>query len=157
MAAGSAVVLAGVGALMLTRLLIILRSFLRQEKPRFFGIRPKLCSKRSMPSIDVSKSSNLHSRRRTNKKIDFQKKGAFSMPGGDGTGPSGRGPRGRGGVGRGMGRGRNGLNPGVLGSVPEGVCVCSNCGAEIRHQVGIPCSSVNCPKCGTSMTRKASI
>ena len=72
------------------------------------------------------------------------------MPRGDGTGPRGRGPqtgrgRGQGGGGRGLG-GEKAFGPG-------GECVCPKCGNKIPHQRGVPCTSVNCPSCGSPMTR----
>lgn len=71
------------------------------------------------------------------------------MPRGDGTGPFGEGP-GTGG-GRGGGRGRmGGSRP---GAGPSGQCVCPSCGATVPHEVGVPCYSIDCPKCGTKMTR----
>ena len=73
------------------------------------------------------------------------------MPGGDGTGPLGGGPGTGRGMGRGGGRGRMGGNR--PGSGPGGYCVCTNCGERLQHQQGAPCYSVNCPKCGTKMTK----
>ena len=74
------------------------------------------------------------------------------MPRGDGTGPAGQGPgTGRGG-GRGGGRGRMGGNQ--PGTGPGGNCVCPSCGAVLPHQVGLPCYSVACPKCGTNMVKQ---
>lgn len=69
---------------------------------------------------------------------------------GKGTGSQGQGQgRGRG---RGMGRGRmSGNRP---GAGPAGNCICPNCGEKAVHQAGIPCYSMNCPKCGTSMMRE---
>ncbi len=75
------------------------------------------------------------------------------MPRGDGTGPLGQGPgtgRGRG-MGSGQGKGMGGGNR--PGAGPEGFCVCPSCGAKVVHQVGIPCSSVSCPKCKAKMVR----
>ena len=75
------------------------------------------------------------------------------MPRGDGTGPTGAGPgTGRGvGMGRGAGRGRmGGTRP---GAGPSGVCVCPSCGSTIPHHRGVPCYTVDCPKCGTKMVR----
>ena len=78
------------------------------------------------------------------------------MPGGDGTGPFGQGP----GTGRGMGRrigtgGGLGRNKGNrAGAGPGGDCVCPNCGAKATHGVGVPCSSVRCPKCNSLMIRE---
>jgi len=70
------------------------------------------------------------------------------MPRGDGTGPAGQGP----GTGRGQGRGAGGRMGGRAAG-PGGFCVCPSCGAKVAHQVGVPCFEVNCPKCGTKMTR----
>lgn len=73
------------------------------------------------------------------------------MPRGDGTGPFGGGS----GTGRGMGRGggRGRMDGNRPGAGPDGSCVCPSCNAKVSHQVGIPCYSVNCPKCGTKMVR----
>lgn len=88
--------------------------------------------------------------------------GVFTMPGGDGTGPAGTGPVGPGGRGLGAGRGRGmgrrmgpggrGMGGGVAAG-PGGVCRCPSCGHEQAHQIGMPCTSVNCPKCETRMVR----
>jgi endogenous inhibitor of DNA gyrase (YacG/DUF329 family) len=40
------------------------------------------------------------------------------------------------------------------GAGPGGFCVCPSCGKKVIHQAGIPCYSVNCPKCGTRMVRE---
>ena len=75
------------------------------------------------------------------------------MPFGNGTGPTGGGPgtgRGRG-MGRGGGKGRMGGNRPGAGA--GGDCVCPGCGTRSSHQVGAPCYSVNCPKCGAKMVR----
>lgn len=69
--------------------------------------------------------------------------GEYTMPGGDGTGPTGLG-RGRG---RGFGRG-------LQNAGPNGVCVCPSCGHEETHIRGQPCSQRKCPKCGALMIRK---
>ena len=60
------------------------------------------------------------------------------MPRGDGTGPIGRGRRGQG---------------GGFGLGPTGDCICPNCGHREPHQLGVPCYSRKCPKCGAPMTR----
>jgi hypothetical protein len=66
------------------------------------------------------------------------------MPRGDGTG---RGA-GRGGLRKGrMGGSRAGAGPG-------GECVCPQCGTTASHEVGTPCYSMKCPRCGASMVRK---
>ena len=73
------------------------------------------------------------------------------MPRGDGTGPFGDGPGTGRGMGAGGGRGRMGGNR--PGAGPAGYCVCPSCGTKVAHQRGVPCYSVNCPKCGASMVR----
>ena len=65
------------------------------------------------------------------------------MPWGDGTGPG----RDGGGYGRGRGRG------GGFGQGPGGDCICPNCGHRESHQLGVPCYTRKCPKCGAPMTR----
>jgi len=40
------------------------------------------------------------------------------------------------------------------GKGPEGYCVCPKCKYRIKHERGIPCSTIKCPKCGSQMTRK---
>lgn len=74
------------------------------------------------------------------------------MPGRDGTGPFGGGTGGGRGMGRGAGKGRLGGN--CAGAGPGGNCFCPVCGATLAHQVGVPCASMNCPKCGTRMVRE---
>ncbi len=83
------------------------------------------------------------------------------MPGGDGTGPFGGGPGTGRGMGRGGGRGRmparrnfsGGGGGNRPGAGPGGDCICSGCGQRVPHQPGVPCYSVNCPKCGSKMAR----
>lgn len=70
------------------------------------------------------------------------------MPRGDGTGPMGLGP--------GTGR-RRGSGKGRQAAVGMGVgdqCVCPACGHTTKHQIGSPCNSIRCPKCGTFMVRQ---
>jgi len=40
------------------------------------------------------------------------------------------------------------------GKGPEGFCVCSKCGHKKKHESGVPCSSIKCPKCGEILERK---
>jgi hypothetical protein len=76
------------------------------------------------------------------------------MPGFDGTGPvGGSGP----GTGRGAGMGgsrRGRMGGSRAGAGPGGECICPQCGAIVPHEVGIPCSYKNCPKCGAKMVRR---
>ena len=69
------------------------------------------------------------------------------MPFGDGRGPIG------GGRGSGGGRGRGRMGGNRPGAGPGGNCVCPSCGVRVPHQVGVPCYSLSCPKCGTRMVR----
>lgn len=73
------------------------------------------------------------------------------MPFGDGTGPLSQGPGAGRGFGRGRGRGRRGGNR--PGAGPGGFCICPSCGTKLQHQVGTPCTSLDCPKCGNRMVR----
>ena len=73
------------------------------------------------------------------------------MPRGDGTGPPGGG-----GAGTGGGRGQGGSGRGRMGGFalgPGGQCVCPRCGKKVAHERGAPCASMQCPECGTRMTR----
>lgn len=74
------------------------------------------------------------------------------MPRGDGTGPFGGGSGTGRGMGRGGGQGRMGGNR--AGAGPGGNCVCPSCKTKVIHQVGTPCASMNCPKCGIRMVRE---
>ncbi len=50
-------------------------------------------------------------------------------------------------------RPERGRQPGGFGLGPSGECVCPACGEKIPHQRGIPCFTVDCPKCKAKMTR----
>jgi phage FluMu protein Com len=41
-----------------------------------------------------------------------------------------------------------------MGMGMGGNCVCPSCGHIVSHQVGVPCNSIKCPKCGTIMVRQ---
>jgi hypothetical protein len=74
------------------------------------------------------------------------------MPRRDGTGPAGKGGgRGMGGGG-GLGSGR-GMGGGV-GMGAGGNCVCPKCGNKSSHGRGMPCNTITCSKCGTTMVRE---
>lgn len=54
------------------------------------------------------------------------------------------------GLGFGGGHGRNrGGGYGV-----GGYCVCASCGARVKHQQGVKCTSLKCPECGHTMVRE---
>lgn len=74
------------------------------------------------------------------------------MPRGDGTGPTGQGP----GTGRGAGMGRGGGRGRMAGKAlgTGGQCVCPSCSATATHKRGVPCTQVQCPRCGQPMTRR---
>jgi len=75
------------------------------------------------------------------------------MPFGKGQGV-GRGMGRRMGRGAGRGGGLSGQGAGRRGAGPSGSCICQSCGEKISHQAGVPCYSVNCPKCGAKMVRE---
>ena len=62
------------------------------------------------------------------------------------------------GFGRGFGWQRKGRFESRLkeatGKGPSGYCVCEQCGHEISHQRGVPCSSLKCPTCNINLKRK---
>ncbi len=39
------------------------------------------------------------------------------------------------------------------GRGPAEFCVCPNCGFKIKHEPGVPCSQIHCPKCNSLMRR----
>lgn len=41
------------------------------------------------------------------------------------------------------------------GAGAGGTCVCPDCGAVVAHEAGVPCTTVDCPECGTKMVRQA--
>lgn len=51
-------------------------------------------------------------------------------------------------------KGRAGQSGNKPGSGPEGDCVCPACGHRTPHQRGIPCMTIKCPKCGTTMVKE---
>lgn len=73
------------------------------------------------------------------------------MPGRDGTGPAGRG------LGMGLGRqsrtGAGGGRRGLAGASSEGFCECQKCGTKVPHQRSVPCGTIKCPQCGSTMVR----
>jgi len=77
------------------------------------------------------------------------------MPFGKGQGSGqglGRGSGQGGGMGRGGGRGKTGGSR--SGAGPGGYCICPSCKERVVHQAGVPCYSMDCPKCGTKMVRE---
>jgi cation diffusion facilitator family transporter len=43
---------------------------------------------------------------------------------------------------------------GASGKGPAGYCVCEKCGYKIKHQRGVPCSKLQCPKCREPLKRE---
>lgn len=41
----------------------------------------------------------------------------------------------------------------VFGQGVGGFCICPHCGEKQEHKTGVPCRSVNCPKCGSAMLK----
>jgi len=73
------------------------------------------------------------------------------MPGGDGTGPAGQGP----GIGRrSESKGQCRRKGAKASGGPGGLCICPQCGFEAPHQPGVPCTQVECERCGSPMNRK---
>jgi len=62
------------------------------------------------------------------------------------------------GMGRGFGWQRRGKFKDTIkeaqGKGPEGYCVCSKCGYKQKHERGVPCSTIKCPKCKINLTRE---
>ncbi len=60
------------------------------------------------------------------------------------------------GIGRGFGWQRKGRfrQEEEKGQGPSGFCVCEECGYREPHQRGIPCSKIECPKCGKKLKRE---
>ena len=40
------------------------------------------------------------------------------------------------------------------GKGPEGYCICPKCNYKIKHERGVPCSTIKCPKCNLNLTRE---
>ena len=56
-------------------------------------------------------------------------------------------------VGGGFGRGNHRGLGGGFARGPDRECICPNCGHHELHQIGVPCYSRKCPKCGAPMTQ----
>jgi cation diffusion facilitator family transporter len=60
--------------------------------------------------------------------------------------------------GKGFGWQKQGRFRGEIGEAkgggPGGHCVCPQCGYEIPHKSGVPCPTLECPKCRIKLTRK---
>ncbi|MCD6434153.1 MAG: cation transporter [Candidatus Diapherotrites archaeon] len=61
---------------------------------------------------------------------------------------------------RGFGWQRRGRFKGELtqarGLGPGGYCICPKCNYKVEHRRGIPCATLKCPKCGTTLVRSDS-
>ena len=57
-------------------------------------------------------------------------------------------------TGQGQGQGKGWVRGDRSGAGVGGFCVCPSCKEKVVHQRGVPCTSVNCPKCGVSLTRE---
>lgn len=44
--------------------------------------------------------------------------------------------------------------PGGMGMGPGGTCYCPSCDYHTTHTLGMPCTSITCPNCGTRLLRK---
>jgi hypothetical protein len=75
--------------------------------------------------------------------VTINEEGGVNMPGKDKTGPVRA---------RGVGGRRQG---GGTGAGAGGNCYCPKCSYRSAHVPGQPCSSLNCPKCGTPMIRES--
>ena len=51
------------------------------------------------------------------------------------------------------GKFENGIKE-AKGKGPEGYCICKKCKYKQKHEKGIPCSKMKCPKCGGDLGRK---
>lgn len=62
------------------------------------------------------------------------------------------------GIGKGFGWQRKGKFKDIVknaqGKGPEGYCVCPKCGYKIKHEKGVPCSTIKCLKCRINLTRE---
>lgn len=67
------------------------------------------------------------------------------MAGKDGTGPFGTGPV--------AGKDGRRRQRGGIGAGPTGYCICHKCGEKVSHMAGTPCTSLKCPKCGSTLIR----
>ena len=78
--------------------------------------------------------------------------GGGSMPGNAGKGGSRQRQRGKGRAHGCGGRGRGGVMGGASLDV---LCVCPQCGREVPHTRGVPCTQTACSECGVPLIRKS--
>ena len=48
--------------------------------------------------------------------------------------------------------GRGGCGRNGISDMPD-YCICPECGEKVKHELGVPCTEVSCPKCSTRMVR----
>jgi hypothetical protein len=48
----------------------------------------------------------------------------------------------------------NTMNNEVEGNYKEDICICPDCGFELKHQHGVQCKQQVCPECNSLMKRK---
>lgn len=84
--------------------------------------------------------------------VKQEKKGVDFMPFFDGSGSVGKGRGGRSGKQNPDCPNRGGM--GGTGFGTGGNCICPNCGETVPHQRQVPCTSLQCPKCGSRMIRQ---
>ena len=49
---------------------------------------------------------------------------------------------------------QQGLGGSRVGDGGVDVCVCPECGYEMKHERGVPCNQIECPECGSRMIGK---
>lgn len=89
----------------------------------------------------------IYGRKAPEDEDDEIKKAPAAAPGGGFGGSLSLDDGGRG-AGQGIGEPR-------VGDGGAGICVCPECGTEVKHDRGTPCNEIKCPKCGVPMKGKS--